>query len=101
MRALDAVMNPQGGSQQDDFTVWLTHSEGYLGAKRLECGTYVGLYRLITTISICIGITPLSPFTRRYCYDDLTLCLAAYEEIKNGTDIPEGWIASRPKHHAG
>lgn len=92
---VQALMNPP--DQQDDFTRKLHQWEyGFVGAKRLEDGTYVGLRRLAFTLAICIGVTETDTFKRRYCFSDITLCIDEYVKITTGDDIPEGWIARRP-----
>lgn len=97
MRAdIQQVMNPP--DRQDDFTRKLrTPDYGFVGAKRLDDGTYVGLQRLITTLAICIGIGPYTSYTKRYCFDDISVCLAEYEKIETPDYVPEGWVARRPK----
>lgn len=83
---------------QDEFSRELVSNPDYglIGAKRLKDGTYCGLVRLITTIAICVDVTPYSAYTRRYCYRDLSACLAAYAALEDGNSIPEGWDACRP-----
>ncbi len=76
---------------------WMRDVALFLGAKRLEDGSYAGVQRLMFTTAICIGVTPMTAFQRRYCFNDLGQCLHSYSEIKQLGDEPEGWIARRPK----
>lgn len=92
---LDLLMNPPG--QQDAFTQRMRDEFGFVGAKLLEDGTYVGLKRLAFTLAICIGTDEMTPQKRRYCFDDITLCVDEYIKIVASEDTPEGWIARRPK----
>lgn len=93
---MNAIFNPE--HMQDDFTRELrTPDFGFLGAKRLEDGTYVGIQRLITTLAICIGIDRVSAYTRRYCFQDAAQCIAEYQRMEKGDFVPEGWVARRPK----
>jgi hypothetical protein len=92
---IDSVLNPK--ELQDDFTQWMRDEALFLGAKRLEDGSYAGVQRLMFTTAICIGVTPMTAFQRRYCFNDLGQCLHSYSEIKQLGDEPEGWIARRPK----
>lgn len=98
-RPLSEVLSPD--HMQDDFSRALVSSPdyGFVGAKRLDDGTYVGIKRLVTTIAICVGIDEISAYRRRYCYNDLKSCLAAYERICSGNEEPSGWIARRPEFH--
>lgn len=94
---LNTVLSPD--DMQDDFTRELLQEDfGFIGAKRLEDGTYVGLIRLYSTVAICIGVDRYSAYRRRYCYKDLGACLAAYKALQTGDDVPKGWIARRPEH---
>lgn len=93
---LETLMNPSGEGQQDAFTQKMRDELGFVGAKRLEDGTYVGLQPLLFTLAICIGVGVYTPFVRRYCYENGPDCLHAYQILATGDDIPEGWIAKRP-----
>jgi hypothetical protein len=93
---VDALMNPP--DRQDDFTRLLrTDDYRFVGAKRLDDGTYVGLRRLAYSLAICIGVTRTDVFKRRYCFTDITQCIDEYVKITSPDDVPEGWIARRPK----
>lgn len=93
---LQRVMNPP--DQQDEFTIRMRSDEmTFRGAKRLEDGTYVGILRLAFTWAICIGTDAWTPAKRRYCFEQLSDCLSEYAKITTGEDVPEGWIARRPK----
>lgn len=90
------IMNP--GDLQDDFTRQILHPDyGFIGAKRLPDGGYAGMLRLMRTVAIAMDIRDSGCFQRRYCFEDLNSCLAAYEGLKTRDDVPEGWIARRPE----
>jgi hypothetical protein len=92
---LEAVLNPP--DRQDDFTALMrTEDLGFRGAKRLADGTYVGVLQLAFTVAICIGVDRYTSFKRRYCFSDLSQCLAEFENITTKDCEPEGWIARRP-----
>jgi hypothetical protein len=93
---LHKALNPP--DQQDALTESMRSAEyNFIGAKRLADGTYVGVMRLMFTLAICIGFEEGSLFKRRYCFKDITQCISEYEGITSGEDIPEGWVARRPK----
>jgi hypothetical protein len=93
---ISEILRP--ASQQDDFTETMMGEDyGFVAAKRLEDGTYVGLQRLFSTIAICIDVQPFQSFSRRYCYRDLGECLKAFSILETGSDVPEGWVARRPE----
>ena len=83
---------------QDDFSRELVSSRdyGFMAAKRLPDGVYVGIKGLFTTYAVCIGIDAVTAYRRRYCYVELSDCLDAYEKLQNGLSVPEGWVAQRP-----
>lgn len=83
--------------QQDEFTERMRSEFGFFGAKRLADGTYVGLMKLAFATAICIGTDEMTPQKRRYCYTDFTQCIHEFVNITTGDDVPEGWIARRPK----
>lgn len=95
--SLQAVLSPP--DRADGFTIELLKDDyGFMGAKLLDDGCYVGVKRLFSTVAIHIGIDRCTSFERRYCFKDLSKCLEQYALIKTKDDIPEGWIARRPAH---
>ena len=93
---LGEILSPQ--AQQDEFTQALLKPYfGFSGAKLLADGTYVGIKHMITTVAIFIGIEPVTPFKRRYCYKEMIDCIEAYQQLQTGNDEPTGWIARRPE----
>lgn len=84
--------------QQDSFTEQLLAEDGgFVLAKKLEDGTYVGVTRLMFTLALCIGITPTTMYVKRFCFNDAAACMEEYANIKTKDDEPEGWIARRPE----
>lgn len=81
---------------QTDRAIAIGKSWELLRVRELPDGTVVGVGRLAFTVAIYIRLTRES-WERRYCYNDITTCLGAYEDLKTGTDVPEGWIAKRPE----
>lgn len=69
----------------------------FLCWRRLEDGTYIALGRLMTTVGLFIGVGPITPYKRRYCFRDVTLALGEYNDMKTGDDVPTGWVARRPE----
>lgn len=65
--------------------------------RQLDDGTYVALSRLAFTVGLFIGVGPITPFERRYCFQSLGVALAEYNELKTGQDVPSGWVARRPE----
>ena len=65
--------------------------------KQLDDGTYVALGRLMYTTGLFIGVEPISPYKRRYCFKGLLDAQAEYEATTTGDYEPTGWIARRPE----
>ena len=83
--------------RQDAVTEQLLGPDGgYVGAKRLDDGSYAVVQRLYATAAIGLGVID-GMITNRYCFSDLNHCLSAWEQLKSQTDEPEGWIARRPE----
>lgn len=84
--------------QQDEFTEQLlTPDFGFIVAKRLDDGTYVGITQLMFTWGLCIGITQQSAYTKRFCFEDAAECLHEYSKLSDSQQEPTGWIARRPE----
>lgn len=65
--------------------------------RQLDDGTYIALGRLAFTVGLFIGVQPITPYQRRYCYSEPTEAFAEYNLMKTGDDLPSGWIARRPE----
>lgn len=81
-------------TEQDPFTSRMAAEFGYHGARRLPDGTYAGIIKLVFTWAICLECHDTG-HERRYCYEDLSVCLGAFSELRSGDSEPEGWIARR------
>ena len=69
---------------------------GYLTSRQLEDGTWVGLVPLLFTTGIVINLDEMG-YERRYCFEDIRVCISEYEKLKTIDDVPVGWIAKRPQ----
>jgi hypothetical protein len=65
--------------------------------RQLDDGTYVGVGRLMFTVAVFIGVGPITPYRRRYCFASLLGAMGAYAELQTGDDEPVGWVARRPE----
>lgn len=92
--ALQAILRP--ADRQDAFTAWLCEEAGYVGAKRLDDGTYLAVLRLITTLALCFNCDRVG-FERRYCFADGSQAIAEYMAATTNDYTPQGWIAKRPE----
>ena len=88
------ILNP--ADRQDDFTQWLREEAGYLGAKRLDDGTYLTVMRLLTTLALCFNCGAMT-WERRYCFADAAQAIAEYTAATTNDYQPTGWIATRPE----
>jgi len=72
--------------------------QGYLAARQLEDGTWVGVDSLIFYVSIFVGLDA-SGWAKRYDYErtDLFILREQYLLLKTFNDIPDGWVSKRPK----
>ena len=95
MDTVQDTMNP--ADRQDAFTQWMRTEARFLAAKKLDDGTYAGILPLLFTHAICIGVTEITAYAKRYCFDDGPTCLHEWSKLSQFTDEPEGWIARRPE----
>lgn len=80
----------------DDEMEEIRVGNGYLAARRLPDDSVAFLIDLMFTRAICLGATPIEPFTtRRFCYEDRDLADRVFAGLQSKHDIPDGWIASR------
>ena len=97
MNTVEEILNPDGREQQDAFTDWMRSDDAqFMGAKRLADGSYAGIYPLLFTYALCLGVNELQAYQARFCYDNMAACLHAFENLSSAHDEPEGWIARRP-----
>lgn len=94
MESVQETLNPP--DRQDAFTRWMRSECGFIAAKRLDDGSYAGIQPLLFTHAICIGVTQVSAYTKRFCYEDGPTCLHEWRELKQFSDEPTGWVARRP-----
>lgn len=52
--------------------------------------------RLMFTTAICLGVGEISPYTTRWCYEDMEACQKAWDSLQSEDDEPTGWVAKRP-----
>lgn len=69
----------------------------FMDWRQLDDGTYIALGRLMFTVGLFIGVGPLTPYKRRYCFKDLHDAAAAFVAMETGDEVPSGWIARRPE----
>ncbi len=71
-------------------------SMGYSDPKQLKDGTWIALVPLMFTTGLCMGLDLLG-WSKRYCFEEEDKAQEEYEKLKSFDDVPEGWIAKRPK----
>lgn len=96
LTTLQSALNPATPGAQDAFTQRMRQELGFIGAKRLEDGTYVGLQPLLFTLAICVGVTEQAAYQRRYCYEDASEAIGNYERMNSRDFTPSGYVATRP-----
>ncbi len=71
--------------------------QGYIAARQLKDGTWIGIDDLIFYISIYVGLDA-SGWAKRYDYEreNLFVLQEQYLLIKEFDDIPIGWVSKRP-----
>lgn len=79
----------------DSFNTW-TDAEaqeffaanGFICARKLDSGDWVGIYPLLFTTSVCTGITPQRSYTYRWCFEDPKEAHLFFSTAEDYDDIP-------------
>lgn len=61
---------------------------GFSEVRKLESGEWVGLMRLMFTLSVCTGIEEITPFKYRWCFADPSEAKEFYNAIIEYDEIP-------------
>jgi hypothetical protein len=71
--------------------------DDYREMRMLEDGTIIACHKLITSVSLIVGINRNS-WERRYCYPSYALARKAFDTLQTCDDAPmPGYIAQRPE----
>lgn len=70
-----------------EFPKWLVE-QNFTDTRQLEDGTWVGIYRLAYTWSVCSDITYGSYFAYRWCFKDYNEAKYFVDNIKDFDEIP-------------
>lgn len=90
-------INPNRGTHNhgDRFDEWddekvITYLtlNGFTNLKKLEDGSWCGLYRLAFTWSVCTDITYLTPYAYRWCFKDKAEADYFLENLKEFDEVP-------------
>ena len=79
--------NNFGNKTDEEVIEWLEQNM-FTNLKKLEDGSWVGLTQLLTTMSVCCDITPISPYTYRWCFRNPEEAFAFLEEITEFDQVP-------------
>jgi len=71
-------------------------SMGYSQPKQLEDGWWVAFVPLMFTTGLCMGLDETG-WKKRYCFEDKEKAQEEYNKLKFSYQVPQGWIARRPK----
>jgi hypothetical protein len=72
---------------KEEVSSFLTENQ-FIVFRQLETGEWIGLMRLAFTMSVCMDITPMSPFAYRWCFADTKEALFFYENAKEFDEVP-------------
>lgn len=67
---------------------YLINSCEMLDVRKLADGEWIGLYRLIYTLSVCMGIGEITSFKYRWCFEDPTEAILFFHTAVEFDDIP-------------
>lgn len=59
-----------------------------LHPRQLPDGNWIGLLKLMYTLSVCVGVTPVDVFAYRWCFEDVQEAVAFYREAEHLKSVP-------------
>lgn len=92
-------MNPPGFRERQERIAAMLKKENpcYLEVKVLPDDSIAMLIELMFTRAICLGTDEVTPYTRRYCFEDRELATKLFQDLKSEDDVLTGWVATRPE----
>ena len=76
----------------DGWTEEQVHSflreNNFLAFRQLPNGEWIGMMRLMFTMSVCMDITPMSPYAYRWCFEDPMEAIGFYENATEFDEVP-------------
>lgn len=93
------IINPEPGTRasnvihnfnnrSDEEVIEFLLSQNYINPRKLADGSWVALYRLAYTLSVCTDITPMSPYAYRWCFSDPEEAKYFLDTITEFDEIP-------------
>lgn len=77
------------GWPESEVHDYLTTKCGIIHARQLPDGSWAGLLRLLYTLSVCMGITPIDVYQYRWCFEDPKEAVHLYKTAVEVDEIPE------------
>lgn len=68
----------------DDFLV----ENRFIAWRKLETGEVIGILELAFTTSVCMDVTPDTPYAYRWCFQDRREALVFFETAKKFDEVP-------------
>ena len=91
-------INPNPGRRNTGYSnVWNLPDEavekklindGFFKVRKLEDGSWIGCKKLAYTMSVCIDITPTTPYAYRWCFKDPKEAFEFCDTVKEFDEIP-------------
>lgn len=69
----------------DDFLV----ENRFIAWRKLETGEVIGILELMFTTSVCMDVTPITPYAYRWCFEDRHEAVAFFEMAKEFDEVPK------------
>ncbi|WP_454889995.1 hypothetical protein [Serratia quinivorans] len=85
----------------DDSVIDFMTANGYTNIRKIHDGTWSGIIRLAFTHSVCMDVSPLTPFRYRWCFEEKAEALYFVENVKEFDEIPERKQSLRGHRYLG
>lgn len=84
---MNKKFNPHVEMTDEEVEAFLKEQQ-FIQVRKMEDGEWIGILALAYSLSVCTGITYLSAFQYRWCFDNKMSALEFYTEAKTLKDIP-------------
>jgi hypothetical protein len=80
----------------DEYKAYLEETGEYIHVRKLDDGTWAGIFRFIYTWGICTELD-MTGYGRRYCYTSESEAVKELDKMKSLEDVPQGWERRLPE----
>lgn len=80
----------------EDFKAYLRETGGYTHVRKLDDGTWAGIFQFIFTWGVCTELN-MTGYGRRYCYKSESQAIGELGKMQSASDVPQGFERRLPE----